>query len=109
MVVHEISSFEKFKSISKVNKIVVVDFYATWCGPCKAISPLFEKFSEDPKFSGIFFAKVDVDAVPQIAQEYSIRAMPTFLSFKDEEKFGEVIGANPRGVEKLVADALAAL
>ncbi|CAK7222493.1 hypothetical protein SBRCBS47491_004883 [Sporothrix bragantina] len=109
MVVHNISNFEEFKSISKVNKIVVVDFYATWCGPCKVISPIFEKFSEDPKFSGIYFAKIDVDAVPQAAQEYGIRAMPTFLSFKDEEKDGEVIGANPKGVEKLITDALAKL
>ncbi|CAK7264161.1 mitochondrial thioredoxin [Sporothrix epigloea] len=109
MVVHEVSSFDSFKSISKVNKIVVVDFHATWCGPCKAISPLFEKLSNEDKFSGIFFAKVDVDAVPQVAQEYGIRAMPTFISIKDEEKFGEVVGANPPAVQKLLSDALAAL
>ncbi|KAL1889322.1 hypothetical protein Sste5346_008977 [Sporothrix stenoceras] len=108
MTVHSISTYDEFASIRKVNKVVVVDFYATWCGPCKVISPIFEKLSNDPKFAGVYFAKVDVDAVPQIAQEQAVRAMPTFLAFVDEKKAGEVVGANPPGLEQLVAKVASA-
>ncbi|ERT02531.1 thioredoxin [Sporothrix schenckii ATCC 58251] len=108
MTVHEIKTYEEFASIRKVNKVVLVDFHAVWCGPCKIISPIFEKLSEDPKFAHIYFAKIDVDAVPQVAQEQGIRAMPTFLAFVDDKKTGEIVGANPPALEKLVADAASA-
>ncbi|KJR80183.1 thioredoxin 1 [Sporothrix schenckii 1099-18] len=119
MTVHEIKTYEEFASIRKVNKVVLVDFHAVWCGPCKIISPIFEKrvfplsplslqLSEDPKFAHIYFAKIDVDAVPQVAQEQGIRAMPTFLAFVDDKKTGEIVGANPPALQKLVTDAASA-
>ncbi|KIH88854.1 thioredoxin 1 [Sporothrix brasiliensis 5110] len=108
MTVHEIKTYEEFASIRKVNRVVLVDFHAVWCGPCKIISPIFEKLSEDPNFANIYFAKIDVDAVPEVAQEQGIRAMPTFLAFVDEKKTGEIVGANPPALQQLVANAASA-
>jgi len=87
----------------KSGKPAVIDFWATWCGPCKVISPIFEKYSESAEFSdGIDFYKVDVDEQEQIAAEVGIRAMPTFMSFKDGQKGKQVVGANPQALQALL-------
>ncbi|CCC11701.1 unnamed protein product [Sordaria macrospora k-hell] len=60
---------------------------------------IFETWSEDEKFKDkIYFAKFDVDHLPDLAQELGIRAMPTFIIFKDGEKVGDVVGANPAAI-----------
>ena len=63
---------------------VVVDFYADWCPPCRAIAPTFSKLADDHASKGqLAFAKVNVDHVKDVAQRYNISAMPTFLFFKN--------------------------
>ncbi|KAG6818775.1 hypothetical protein H0H93_001890 [Arthromyces matolae] len=104
MPVTPINSHEEFKQIINSGKPVVIDFWATWCGPCKAISPIFEKLSELAEFAGVGFYKVDVDAQPDISQEVGVRAMPTFTLFKDGNKVKDLVGANPQGL-KLLLDA----
>jgi thioredoxin 1 len=84
--------------------LVVLDCFATWCGPCKVISPKVDKFSE--QYSQAKFFKVDVDEVSDVAQELGIRAMPTFLLFKNGEKVGEVVGANERALEAAIKQHL---
>ncbi|KAL2019844.1 hypothetical protein VTK56DRAFT_9106 [Thermocarpiscus australiensis] len=103
MTVHIVATREEFKETIAKNPVVIVDAFATWCGPCKAIAPQIAKWSEDPAFKDkIHFTKFDVDAVPDLAQELGIRAMPTFLFFKDGEKVDEFLGANPPAILNLL-------
>lgn len=72
------------ETILKASKYVVVDFYADWCPPCRAIAPIFSGLADDHARPGqLGFAKVNVDHVKDVAQKYGITAMPTFLFFED--------------------------
>ncbi|KAB8228970.1 hypothetical protein ETB97_001967 [Aspergillus alliaceus] len=85
---------------------VVVDFFATWCGPCKAVAPVVGKFSET--FTDVRFLQVDVDKNPQIAKELNVRAMPTFVLFKDGKPAGQpIVGGNMQALEKGIKELLA--
>jgi len=94
------SSFDSSITNLKTGELVVLDCFATWCGPCKAIAPRVAQLSE--KMSNVKFYKIDVDEVPDVAQELGIRAMPTFLLFKNGDKLGEVVGANPHALEEAI-------
>ena len=65
-------------------KLVVIDFFATWCGPCKMIAPKIVEM--DAEMNNVVFLKVDVDEAEDAAQEYNIQAMPTFLFIKNKQK-----------------------
>jgi len=106
MGVHNVANKAEFDSAIKDNKVVVLDAFATWCGPCKVIAPQVVKFSDE--FPAAHFIKVDVDEVPDVAQELGVRAMPTFMIFKNGEKIQEIVGANAKslfaGIEEAVKD-----
>jgi len=106
MTVHNIESVDAWKTALKQNKIVMLDCFATWCGPCKAIAPLLAKHSNEEQFKDVFFAKIDVDDLPDLAQELGIRAMPTFKIFVDGEQADELVGANPGALLNLLTKAV---
>ncbi|KAF8481626.1 thioredoxin-like protein [Russula ochroleuca] len=106
MTVAAINSHTEFQNIIKSGHVVVIDFWAAWCGPCRVISPIFEKLAEREEFSALKFYKVDVDAQEAISQQVDIRAMPTFIMFKGGQKVEEVVGANPAGLENLLRTAI---
>mmetsp|Transcript_15318 Transcript_15318/g.19977 ORF Transcript_15318/g.19977 Transcript_15318/m.19977 type:complete len:178 (-) Transcript_15318:357-890(-) len=83
-------------------KLIVVDFTATWCGPCKMIAPLFQELSE--KLGDVVFVKVDVDENPDTAAKYNVSAMPTFLFIKDGAVVDRLMGANPARLEELLQE-----
>jgi thioredoxin 1 len=80
-------------------KAVVVDFHATWCGPCKVIAPKLEEFEK--LYPNVIILKVDVDEAEELAVKYEVSAMPTFICIKNGEVVDTVIGADPVKVEEL--------
>jgi thioredoxin len=80
------------KEVLKSSEPVVVDFYAEWCGPCKAMSPALEAVATDLK-GKVKVVKIDVDQNPTTAAKYDIRAMPTLLVFKDGAVVNQKVGA----------------
>ncbi|KAH8819306.1 thiol-disulfide exchange intermediate [Xylogone sp. PMI_703] len=105
----EIRSLSQFKKL-KTNPLLIIDFYAVWCGPCKVISPAFERLAKQHESSSnIKFAKVDVDKARDVAQACGITAMPTFQFFKDGKKVDEVKGADPQLLTSKIGYYAAAL
>uniref|UniRef100_A0A914L5Q3 Thioredoxin domain-containing protein n=1 Tax=Meloidogyne incognita TaxID=6306 RepID=A0A914L5Q3_MELIC len=107
MVVKHINSdneFEQSMAEAGENKLIICDFFVEWCGPCRTIAPIFERFSND--FAQAMFLKIDVDRCQGVAQQYSIRAMPTFLSLLNRVETGRIQGADPNGLLKLINDGL---
>lgn len=94
----KVSSLADFQSSIQGSKLSVVDFYATWCGPCKAMAPHLSKLVNE--YPDVGFYKVDVDESPDIAQHCQVSAMPTFVFAKNGELLGKVVGANPQGIEQ---------
>jgi thioredoxin 1 len=98
-MVKVVESKEEFDSILRQNPLVLVDFTAAWCGPCKQIAPVYEQFSK--KYPKITAIKVDVDQLKDVAQEYGISAMPTFKVFLQSREINEMRGADRNGLENL--------
>jgi len=87
-MINSIKTTNEYNSALKNSKLVLVDFYADWCGPCKMLAPVLEKFSESNKDQiTVYKANVDDEDIATLAKTHNIRSIPTLLWFKD----GEVI------------------
>ncbi|KAI5806901.1 thioredoxin-like protein [Geopyxis carbonaria] len=93
--IETLSSSSQLSTILGKNSVVVIDFHATWCAPCKAIAPAFEQLAAQHASLGkVAFAKCDVDACQEVAQKYSVRSMPTFIILKNGTEVDRISGAN---------------
>jgi thioredoxin 1 len=90
----EIKNMQEFDDVLGGPNLVVVDFKADWCGPCRMIAPKLETLAEELKDREIIFIKVDVDRVTDVSRRAGISAMPTFHIYKNGELREEIVGAD---------------
>ena len=99
---HTITDANFDSDVLKSDKLVMIDFWATWCGPCVALAPTIEALSKE--YEGkVVVGKMDVDANPETSVKFGIRNIPTVLFIKNGEVVDKVMGNAPKGafVEKL--------
>ena len=86
---------ENFQSVVKESqKSVLIDFWATWCGPCRMIAPMVEEIAEERE--DILVGKVDVDSEPELAKSFGIVSIPTLILVKDGKETARVMGYRPK-------------
>ena len=82
---------ENFENdVRKNEKVVLVDFYATWCGPCKMLSPVLDQVSSEVE--DVVIGKLDIDESLDLAKEYEVMSVPTMILFKDGQEVDRIVG-----------------
>jgi thioredoxin 1 len=85
---------DNFDSLLSENEVVVVDFWAPWCGPCRMMTPIIDELAEE--FDTAIIGKANVDESTELAQKYGIRGIPTVVFFKDGEAVQRISGVKPK-------------
>ncbi|MFN7086353.1 MAG: thioredoxin [Burkholderiales bacterium] len=97
---------DNFEDVVTGNEMVMVDFWAPWCGPCKGFAPVFEAASE--KHQDVVFAKVNTDVEPDLAGHFGIRSIPTLMVFREKVVLFSQAGALPAaGLDSVITQAKA--
>ena len=91
----QISAAEFESKVLGASEPVLVDFFATWCGPCRMMAPTIDEVSQEMAGKASVY-KIDIDEAPQIAQQLGIMSVPTFMVFKDGKVASQTIGAQPK-------------
>ncbi|KAI0076294.1 thioredoxin [Panus rudis PR-1116 ss-1] len=104
-MVADVQSLEHFRQLIKSDKGTVFDFWAAWCAPCKAISPVYDAFSQ--RHPELGFYKVNVSELPEVSKAAGIRALPTFQAYKSGVKVHEISASNQPALEGFFREALA--
>jgi len=98
---------QNLESTINDNDIVVIDFWAEWCGPCKSFAPVYEKVADS--HPDIVFAKVDIEAQQQVAQMFGIRSIPTLAIFREQTLIMLEAGAMPESTLEQALESVRAL
>lgn len=85
------------QEVLQANKVVLVDFWADWCAPCRMLTPILEELSSE-QHDGIKIVKLDTEANPGKREEYNILAIPTMLLFKNGELVDGIVGVMPKSI-----------
>ncbi|KAI5679099.1 hypothetical protein M9H77_10049 [Catharanthus roseus] len=85
---------------TNTNKLMVVDFFASWCGPCRKMEPIFNELAE--RYTDIEFIRINVDELKDVAREFGIESMPTFIMLRSGKEIDKVVGANRNKLEKMI-------
>lgn len=96
---------QAFRSALKAGGVLVVDFFATWCMPCKMLAPVMEQLAADYDGQAVI-GKVDVDEQRELAEEYRVQSVPTVILFKDGELADVLVGVRPINTLKAAIDKL---
>ena len=86
---------DSFEATVKKDGIVLLDFWAEWCGPCHMVSPVLEQIAEE-RSEELRVAKVNIDEEPDLAQRYGVMSIPTMILFRDGEPAAAALGAQPK-------------
>lgn len=97
---------DEFNEILKnESKLIIVDTWAPWCGPCKSIEPLFEQLAEKHS-QNMRFVRMNMDEEYTFAQKYMVQSLPTFIIFKEGKPYSSLIGANRGKLSKLIEETI---
>lgn len=103
---NHIYNLTELNEVLNKHEFTILKLSSEWCGPCKRISPVFEKLSKDEKYSFIYFAEIDIDISQDVCKEYEIEGLPTFVLFNKDKEVSRFSGANETKLRNLVDGCL---
>jgi len=104
---HKVSDRNFETEVLKSRLPTLVDFWAPWCGPCRAVGPMLEELAAE-RANSVRVAKLNVDKSPDVAAAYGVHSIPTLMIFKDGELIDRFVGAQPKAVLQRALDRVAA-
>ena len=105
MAVFELTKQNFQSEVAESKEKVLIDFWASWCGPCRMLSPIVDEIAEESP-AGVKVCKVNVDEQPELAQQFQVMSIPTLLVMKDGKPVASSVGARPKQfIVKMIEEA----